>query len=65
MSKSDLIDIEVEILHETADAYLIHDGGVKKVWLPKSEVEIEITRPMQRIGTLTLPEWLALERGLI
>ena len=36
MSKSDLIDLAVEIRHETALAYLVHDGH-RDVWLPKSQ----------------------------
>lgn len=62
--RSDVIDLEVHLHHETDRAVLVSDTGDKAdaVWLPKSQVEIE------EYGTchmVTLPEWLAEERGLI
>jgi len=58
-SGAGLIDIAVILHHETELAYLVDAGGPKPVWLPKSQVE------MNDDGTATLPEWLALEKGLI
>ena len=58
MSDSKLIDLAVEIRHETANAFLVHDGH-RDVWLPKSQTE------RNSDGTFTLPEWLAKEKGLI
>ena len=55
---SDLIDIEVVLKHETELAWLVDDGDVKPVWIPKSQAEFDGE-------TLTLPEWLALEKELI
>lgn len=55
--KSNLIEVSCEIRHETEKAYLIFDG-TKEVWLPKSQVEVED-------GEVTMPEWLAMEKGLI
>lgn len=60
---SKLVDIEVEVIDEREKAWRVHDGK-KAVWVPKSEVEIEITRG-DRYGVLTLPEWLAMEKELI
>lgn len=57
MSKK-LADIECEIIATTEKAIRIDDGK-EKHWLPKSLVEDN------RDGTITLPEWLAKERGLI
>lgn len=50
--KSSLIDLAVEIRHETANAFLVHDGH-RGVWLPKSQIEVTET-----IGPsiVTLPE---------
>jgi hypothetical protein len=62
MGKDKLADIDVEVLRETDKAWCVHDG-VKSVWVPKSQAEIEITK--DRIGVLTLPEWLAVEKGLV
>jgi len=57
--RSDLIDIACELLHETDKAYLIsEDGGETKIWVPKSMSEFDH-------GILTLPEWLATEKGLL
>jgi len=62
--KSDLVDVEVELHHETAGAVLVSDTGELKraVWIPKSQCEIE---PKGALHILTLPQWLAQERGLI
>lgn len=66
--KSDLIDLAVEIRHETALAYLVHDGH-RDVWLPKSQCEVEETTASgaasSRSRVVTLPEWLAQKTGLI
>jgi len=56
-----IIDLAVEIRHEIALAFLVHDGG-REAWLPKSLVEVSEKRG-QCIGTL--PEWLAKREGLI
>lgn len=39
MSKSDLIDLAVEIRAETLKAWLVHDGH-RDVWIPKSQCEV-------------------------
>lgn len=63
--KSDIIDITVEKLHETASAVLVTATVADKgVWLPKSQIEIE---PADTGGlyVVALPEWLAVEKGLV
>lgn len=63
--KSDVIDITIQRLHETERAVLVTDSVLGKgVWLAKSMIEIE---PSATGGlfTVTLPEWFALEKGLI
>lgn len=63
--KSDLIDVMVQKHAETPKAILVSDDGDEKkaVWIPLSQCEIE---PKGK-GTfeLTLPEWLAQDKGLI
>ncbi len=64
MSRSNLCDIDVHIHHKTDKAYLVSlDGDREKaVWIPKSACE------MEKVGAfwqITLPEPLALEKGLI
>lgn len=59
--KSDLIDIACIIRHETQRAWLIDVGNEKPVWVPKSQVEVYEDK-----GTIiTMPEWLAKEKGLV
>lgn len=61
--KSDLIDVEVMLKAETAKAYLVYDADPSEaVWVPKSQCELEKNNGT---CTLTLPEWLAKEKGLI
>lgn len=58
------VEIACELRHETAKAFLIHDG-TKELWLPKSMIEFERDKPGSAVGTATMPEWFALEKGLI
>lgn len=44
---------------DTERAYAIEDDdGI--VWLPKSQVDLD-----ESDGTFTMPEWLAIEKGLV
>lgn len=69
--KSDLVDITVQMHVETEKAILVSDDGDKDnaVWLPKSQVEVEFHPSMKErgngIATITLPEWLAKDKGMI
>lgn len=56
--KSNLIDIDARLVHETEKAWLLDFGEEKPVWVPKSAAEFDGK-------TLTIPEPLALEKGLI
>ena len=58
MSKRELVDIAAEMKRETDKAFQIFDGA-KTEWVPKSQVE------KNDDGTFTMPEWLALDKGLI
>ena len=62
---SDLIDITVQKMHETDAAVLVTDTTAEKsVWLPKAQIEIEASE-VPGLHTVTLPEWLAIEKGLV
>lgn len=66
--KSDLIDLDMVVHAETPKAWLLSDDGDRKhaVWIPKSQAEFEHReRGNMPTGTLTCPEWLAKEKGLI
>jgi len=60
-----LTDITVQLHQETERAILVSDDGEtdNAVWLPKSQVEF-VTKSAGIIE-VTLPEWLATERGLV
>lgn len=55
----DLCDIAGEIRGETEKAWRFYDGK-ETVWLPKSQCEWDAES-----RTMTVPEWLANEKGLI
>jgi len=64
------IEIAVTVHHETDAAWLVSDTGNRDeaVWLPKSQVSSEAEIDLSDGPTeaeLTLPEWLAQEKGLI
>jgi hypothetical protein len=64
----ELVDLEIYVVrdNERDQAILVQlDGGAPKVWLPRSEVEIVYKPGKQNVATVTLPEWLALDKGLV
>lgn len=63
--KSDLIDVTVHVHHQTERAVLVSDDGEERgaVWLPLSQIEIEMMKPP--IAEVTMPQWLARDKGLI
>lgn len=62
--RSNLVDLDVEIRRVTRhedgapNAYLLYDGS-REVWVPASEVEDNSD------GTVTMPLWLATDKGLV
>jgi len=56
------IEITGQIKYETDKAILLFDGK-KEVWVPKSQIE-DMEREKNMI-TITIPEWLAIEKELI
>jgi hypothetical protein len=58
--RSDIVDIACVIIHETERAWLIDAGTDAHVWIPKSIGEYDPTD-----NTMTMPEWMAHEKGLI
>lgn len=63
--KSTLVDLTLHIHVETDKAIKVSDDGdkLKAVWLPKSQIEFD--KVTAQIYTVTMPEWLAMEKGLI
>lgn len=77
--KSDLLDFEMVLHHDTGKAVLVSDTGEEKraVWIPKQFIEIhkdgkssQATRndgqhAVLPVVTITCPQWLAKDKGLI
>lgn len=65
MPKSQLYDASFELLHETDSAILVSDDdGKTKHWLPKSQIEYT-ERPTGGLVEVTMPMWLAKEKGIV
>ncbi len=56
--RSNLVDIDATLVHETDRAVLLDTGSVR-AWVPKSAVE------NNGDGTWTLPEAMAVEKELV
>ena len=56
-----------EIIRETEKAIAIrdHNDEEKVIWLPKSQLEVEINDAEPELHDFTMPEWLAKDKGLI
>lgn len=63
MSRPELCDCNVKLLAETAKAWGVTDDDERTIWIPKSQCEME--KRVDGTYDLTLPEWLAMEKGLI
>jgi hypothetical protein len=60
MSKNhDIIEIAGEVRLEREKSYLFFDGA-REAWVPKAICEWD-----EKDKTMQMPEWLALEKGLI
>lgn len=66
MAKSDLVDLEVHLHHQTDKAWKVSlDGDDKNAkWVPKSQCQMEDSDDGGS-KKLSLPEWLAQDKGLI
>lgn len=62
-----LADVEVHLHHTTQAALLVSLDGQnsKAVWVPKSLVEVDGVAEIGRRVTITLPESIAIEKGLV
>ncbi|WP_299480996.1 hypothetical protein [uncultured Paracoccus sp.] len=63
--KSDLVDVTVALHAITERAIKVSPLGESKdaVWIPISQVEV-VKRPGGN-AEITMPEWLAIEKGLV
>ena len=63
--RSDLEDIEVTLHHQTPLAWLVSTDGEREnaIWIPKALCELEHVRG--RVWTLTAPQPVLEEKGLV
>lgn len=68
-AKSDLVEIACKVRSEREKSIAIWDGELESIdgrerekwtWLPKSQIEVDADAE-----TVTMPEWLAVEKGLV
>ena len=62
----ELFDGKFQLHHETDKALLVSDNGdeARAKWLPKSQVETN-SKTSEGIVDLTMPVWLAKDKGFI
>lgn len=53
-----IVDVDVRVKARTDKAVLVTTDDEDEVWIPLSHVEIDD-------GVATLPEWLAIEKGMV
>ena len=65
MSKN--VDVEAQIVWETDAAWKISNDKATDVWIPKhmSNGDIEIDEGDEGWAVFTMPEWFAVQKGLI
>lgn len=66
--KSDLVEITVRLIRDNANdkAILVEIDKEEKVWLPRSEIEFELVGSQNsQMIRVQMPEWLAIEKGLV
>lgn len=67
MSSQNEIEVTLMVHRETAAAWKVSDTGELKdaVWLPKSQVDDGDTAIVGSTCEFLVPEWLALNKGLL
>lgn len=65
MRNDQLVELEVYVIAKTERAVLVTDSDKKDAtWLPLAQVELTPSEK-KAVYTLSVPEWLAQDRGLI
>ena len=60
----DNFELSVEVVRKTEKAIYIDDGTVK-AWVPLSMVKTEDEIELGKTITITIPQWLATDKGFI
>jgi len=64
-SDAETIELVLFLEHTKAGAIRVGDVHLKSVWLPTNQIVFQPDQPRLGMVTVTLPEWLAKDRGLI
>lgn len=64
MSRNEIVEVDVDLIRETASALLVKDADGVEHWLPQSMIQ-SVRGSMGESGTVELPLWLAEDRGLV
>lgn len=65
MSRSDeVVDVDVKVKAQTTQAVLFSDGDTE-CWIPRSQIIDGDEYENGEEVTITIPEWVAEEKGLI
>lgn len=64
MANNDPVELELELIHSTEDAHLFSDGD-SEAWLPRALIQSMDEADEEDTFVVTIPEWLAKDRGLI
>jgi hypothetical protein len=59
-----MITLELKVIDLREKAARVSDGD-REVWLPTSQIKIGESRPGSSITTIEIPEWLAIDKGLV
>ena len=64
--KSDLVELNVDVLAQTERAIQVRDHNTGKiVWLPLSQIEITRADEDEEGWVVDAPEWLLIEKELV
>lgn len=56
----EIIEVGADLIRSTEKAWLVRSDVGEEIWIPKSLAEYN-----ERRSELSLPRWLAMQRGLI
>ncbi len=68
-NKSSVIEIAVVVKRTTERAILVNFGAPEEAWIPKSQISDYCDGPDDEPGygttSIFIPEWLAIEKGMV
>lgn len=66
MARNDMIEVEdLTFVRETSAAILVQDPDGSEIWLPQSQIDWPEDAERGDVITVSMPEWLAEDKGLI